>query len=92
MYACKQRFRFPHSQHPANYDFLLPYDELSRPLTHFLLPGHRDIKPENVLYASPALDSPVKLVDFGLASLHDPAQHAMRTVCGTPAYAGARPS
>jgi calcium-dependent protein kinase len=29
---------------------------------------HRDIKPENFLFTSPADDSPLKMIDFGLAS------------------------
>ncbi len=27
---------------------------------------HRDLKPENFLFATPAEDSPLKLIDFGL--------------------------
>ena len=52
---------------------------------------HRDIKPENILYATPAEDSPVKLVDFGLGKIidvhgkSDKVSH-MKTVCGTPSY------
>merc|ERR1712179_752424 len=33
---------------------------------------HRDLKPENLVYLTPALNSPVKITDFGLAKLSDP--------------------
>lgn len=52
---------------------------------------HRDIKPENILYATPAPDSPIKLVDFGLGKIVDvhgqgDSHGHMKTVCGTPSY------
>lgn len=48
---------------------------------------HRDIKPENILFASPAPDAPIKLADFGLAKLYQPAgDDQLKTLCGTPGY------
>eukprot|EP00581_Thalassiosira_minuscula_P014700 CAMPEP_0183717376 /NCGR_PEP_ID=MMETSP0737-20130205/11005_1 /TAXON_ID=385413 /ORGANISM="Thalassiosira miniscula, Strain CCMP1093" /LENGTH=408 /DNA_ID=CAMNT_0025946811 /DNA_START=69 /DNA_END=1295 /DNA_ORIENTATION=+ len=48
---------------------------------------HRDIKPENILYETADEDSPVKIIDFGLARKHyaglDPP---MNTIMGTPYY------
>jgi serine/threonine protein kinase len=48
-------------------------------------PAHRDLKPENILYASPAEDAPLKLADFGLATMLKPNQ-LMTVACGTPGY------
>ncbi len=49
---------------------------------------HRDIKPENILYQSSRPDSPIKIIDFGLARKHyaDRGEPPMRTVVGTPYY------
>lgn len=44
---------------------------------------HRDLKPENLLYESKDPDSPIKLVDFGLAKQ---GEDPLRTPCGSPAY------
>jgi calcium/calmodulin-dependent protein kinase I len=46
---------------------------------------HRDLKPENILYQSPADNSPLKIADFGLATLMRPNQ-LMTVACGTPGY------
>eukprot|EP00047_Mylnosiga_fluctuans_P000520 m.194689 g.194689 ORF g.194689 m.194689 type:complete len:322 (-) comp10075_c2_seq37:87-1052(-) len=46
---------------------------------------HRDLKPENLIFASPAEDSVLKLVDFGMSRPVD-GQNMLGTVCGTPAY------
>jgi serine/threonine protein kinase len=62
--------------------------------------AHRDIKPENILFETKDEDSPVKIIDFGLARKHhyNPNHHStyervtrknqapMRTVVGTPYY------
>ena len=47
--------------------------------------AHRDVKPENILFASPAADAPVKLVDFGLARrLLEGSGFAMGALGGRP--------
>jgi len=46
---------------------------------------HRDIKLENVMYESDAVDSPLKLIDFGFAKVWDSSK-VMRTACGSVAY------
>jgi len=46
---------------------------------------HRDLKPENLLYTSPREDAMLKLADFGLAQLIQPAE-MMHATCGTPSY------
>mmetsp|Transcript_10371 Transcript_10371/g.20337 ORF Transcript_10371/g.20337 Transcript_10371/m.20337 type:complete len:389 (+) Transcript_10371:295-1461(+) len=56
--------------------------------------AHRDLKPDNILYKSTAPDSPIKLADFGHASLNafrtnsggSPQINAMTTFVGTPIY------
>jgi len=49
---------------------------------------HRDIKPENILFETDDENSPIKIIDFGLARMHD-GQHGeppMTTIVGTPYY------
>eukprot|EP00929_Paragymnodinium_shiwhaense_P111430 TRINITY_DN7946_c0_g1_i1.p1 TRINITY_DN7946_c0_g1~~TRINITY_DN7946_c0_g1_i1.p1 ORF type:complete len:549 (+),score=160.44 TRINITY_DN7946_c0_g1_i1:99-1745(+) len=46
---------------------------------------HRDLKPENFLFLSSAKDSPLKIIDFGLAK-HFEADKLMLTKVGTPYY------
>jgi calcium-dependent protein kinase len=47
---------------------------------------HRDLKPENFLYLTPAEDSPIKIIDFGL-SRHDTTNlGVMKTKVGTHYY------
>eukprot|EP00916_Digyalum_oweni_P019570 GHVL01032579.1.p1 GENE.GHVL01032579.1~~GHVL01032579.1.p1 ORF type:complete len:476 (-),score=73.57 GHVL01032579.1:69-1496(-) len=46
---------------------------------------HRDLKPENFLFASRAPDSPMKIIDFGLAAKFEKGQ-MMATKAGTPYY------
>ena len=47
---------------------------------------HRDLKPENILLLSSAIDSDIKLADFGLSKILPNIDDVMRTVCGTWAY------
>ncbi|KAL7476482.1 hypothetical protein ACHAW6_002338 [Cyclotella cf. meneghiniana] len=49
---------------------------------------HRDIKPENVLFETAAEDSPIKIIDFGLARRHraERGEPPMSTIVGTPYY------
>lgn len=47
---------------------------------------HRDLKPENIIYATRDDDAPVKITDFGLASLRPNPETKMTTACGTPGY------
>ncbi|KAF3769394.1 hypothetical protein M406DRAFT_44514 [Cryphonectria parasitica EP155] len=44
---------------------------------------HRDLKPENILLSD---DGEVKIIDFGMAALHQNDQN-LRTACGSPHYA-----
>eukprot|EP00457_Paulinella_chromatophora_P002685 gb/GEZN01002690.1/.p1 GENE.gb/GEZN01002690.1/~~gb/GEZN01002690.1/.p1 ORF type:complete len:713 (-),score=81.06 gb/GEZN01002690.1/:160-2298(-) len=46
---------------------------------------HRDLKPENMIFLNKEANSPVKLVDFGLARFFK-EDEKMYTACGTPAY------
>uniref|UniRef100_A0A7S0VIV0 Calmodulin n=1 Tax=Hemiselmis tepida TaxID=464990 RepID=A0A7S0VIV0_9CRYP len=56
--------------------------------------AHRDMKPDNILYKSMDPDSPIKLADFGHASLKaasivpndSPQSNPMQTFVGTPIY------
>jgi len=48
---------------------------------------HRDIKPENILFESQEHDSPIRLIDFGLARRHDSSLEAcMSNPVGTAYY------
>lgn len=49
--------------------------------------AHRDLKPENILLQSKDKDSPVKIIDFGLARKHDEDfEVPMTAIVGTPYY------
>eukprot|EP00916_Digyalum_oweni_P005021 GHVL01008951.1.p1 GENE.GHVL01008951.1~~GHVL01008951.1.p1 ORF type:complete len:437 (+),score=80.77 GHVL01008951.1:607-1917(+) len=48
--------------------------------------AHRDLKPENFLFCTEFPYSPIKLIDFGLASRFDPSSPKMTTPAGTPYY------
>ncbi|XP_033210447.1 ribosomal protein S6 kinase alpha-5-like isoform X2 [Belonocnema kinseyi] len=47
---------------------------------------HRDLKPENLIFASSADDSPIKIIDFGLAQLKRGCE-PLHTPCFTLPYA-----
>lgn len=48
---------------------------------------HRDLKPENFLYATPGVDAPIKIIDFGLSRYDPNAKFGfMQTKVGTPYY------
>jgi serine/threonine protein kinase len=47
---------------------------------------HRDLKPENILFETADADSPVKIIDFGLARKHAARDAPMSNVAGTPYY------
>jgi len=47
---------------------------------------HRDIKPENILFETKDADSPVMIIDFGLARQHSSFEGPMKSVVGTPYY------
>ena len=54
---------------------------------HALGVTHADLKPANLLLATPAPNAPLKVADFGLASvLLGPTTHAAQTLVGTPDY------
>mmetsp|Transcript_24255 Transcript_24255/g.46474 ORF Transcript_24255/g.46474 Transcript_24255/m.46474 type:complete len:394 (-) Transcript_24255:187-1368(-) len=46
---------------------------------------HRDIKPENILFDTKDKDSPIKIIDFGLARKYA-GNRPMTTIVGTPYY------
>ncbi len=54
-------------------------------LTHLHTHGviHRDLKPENILIAE---DGEVKVIDFGIAQLHEEKSPITHKVMGTPSY------
>jgi len=47
---------------------------------------HRDLKPENIMFETADKDSPVKIIDFGLARKHSAQEEPMSNICGTPYY------
>mmetsp|Transcript_27557 Transcript_27557/g.62711 ORF Transcript_27557/g.62711 Transcript_27557/m.62711 type:complete len:471 (-) Transcript_27557:27-1439(-) len=47
---------------------------------------HRDVKPENFLMQNKGRDSPIKVIDFGLAKTFVPGQSTLKTKAGTPYY------
>eukprot|EP00514_Thraustochytrium_sp_LLF1b_P008722 CAMPEP_0184555168 /NCGR_PEP_ID=MMETSP0199_2-20130426/36872_1 /TAXON_ID=1112570 /ORGANISM="Thraustochytrium sp., Strain LLF1b" /LENGTH=368 /DNA_ID=CAMNT_0026951423 /DNA_START=117 /DNA_END=1220 /DNA_ORIENTATION=+ len=46
---------------------------------------HRDVKPENLLYLDESENSPLCLIDFGMARAFDKGEHIFGA-CGSPAY------
>jgi calcium-dependent protein kinase len=47
---------------------------------------HRDIKPDNFLFKAKSLESPIKLIDFGLSKKWEPQSSKLKTILGTPYY------
>ncbi|KAL9188089.1 hypothetical protein ACHAXT_006467 [Thalassiosira profunda] len=47
---------------------------------------HRDVKPENILFETKDEDSPIQIIDFGLARRHYGGEPPMSTILGTPYY------
>lgn len=54
---------------------------------------HRDIKPANLILIHRGLESPVKIVDFGFATIEssdvlttEPSQQQSTILCGTPGF------
>ena len=47
---------------------------------------HRDLKPENILLQTKFIDSPIKVIDFGLSKIFKNSDHTMFNKCGTPYY------
>ena len=51
---------------------------------------YSDLKPENFLFATPAEDAELKVIDFGLSRMDDgQSAGVMTTRVGTPYYIGA---
>ena len=47
---------------------------------------HRDLKPENILLQTTDVDSPIKIIDFGMAREHNVDESPMTRCLGTPYY------
>jgi serine/threonine protein kinase len=47
---------------------------------------HRDLKPENILLQTTDVDSPIKIIDFGMAREHNMDDPPMTRCLGTPYY------
>lgn len=47
---------------------------------------HRDLKLENFLFADVTADAPIKLSDFGAATMPSPPEKLRKTITGTPLY------
>jgi len=50
--------------------------------------SHRDLKPENIIFETAEEDSPIKIIDFGLARKHNGSTktHRTRSIAGTSYY------
>eukprot|EP00922_Rhytidocystis_sp_ex-Travisia-forbesii_P019595 GHVS01028975.1.p1 GENE.GHVS01028975.1~~GHVS01028975.1.p1 ORF type:complete len:342 (-),score=37.58 GHVS01028975.1:3-1028(-) len=47
---------------------------------------HKDLKPENILFQDTTADSPIKVIDFGLAELFEKSEQHSRNAAGTALY------
>lgn len=47
---------------------------------------HRDLKPENLIFLNTEHDSPLVIVDFGIAKVMSNPADMLTTVCGSPGY------
>jgi serine/threonine protein kinase len=52
---------------------------------HAMHVAHLDLKPENFLLVSSAINSAIKIADFGFADYQKPGE-VLREVCGSPGY------
>ncbi|CDI77191.1 CAM kinase, CDPK family, putative [Eimeria acervulina] len=48
--------------------------------------AHKDLKPENILFQDKSPDSPIKVIDFGLAELFEKTDAHSRNAAGTALY------
>jgi len=48
--------------------------------------AHKDLKPENVLFQDKSPDSPIKIIDFGLAEMFKPTESHSQNSSGTALY------
>lgn len=48
--------------------------------------AHKDLKPENILFQSAAPDSPIKVIDFGLAEIFERLEDLSEVAAGTYLY------
>mmetsp|Transcript_14635 Transcript_14635/g.24223 ORF Transcript_14635/g.24223 Transcript_14635/m.24223 type:complete len:310 (+) Transcript_14635:254-1183(+) len=46
---------------------------------------HRDLKPENMMFETASMNSTLKIIDFGLATIMEPGK-LMNSPCGSPGY------
>eukprot|EP00923_Selenidium_pygospionis_P027870 GHVN01050389.1.p1 GENE.GHVN01050389.1~~GHVN01050389.1.p1 ORF type:complete len:584 (+),score=58.26 GHVN01050389.1:254-2005(+) len=80
----QQRGKFLNEQHVA-----ILMDQLLKALTyiHSCRVIHKDLKPENVLFQDTRLDSPIKVIDFGLAEMFKTSElEHSRNSAGTALY------
>ena len=49
---------------------------------------HRDLKPENIIFSHRSIESTLKIIDFGFATIEDKNIQSKfsKHICGTPGY------